>query len=194
MPISLKLLKQMKNYANINIYFETGMSRGNGIKKAIECNFNKIYSIDICKKWITYNEKQFRDKTNIFLIHDDSQNLDKHINNINEKIFFFLDAHNDHSNSDTENEKCIINCPILKELEIIKNHHIKDHLIIIDDIRIFKNKKDSYLVASTRSPYPGRKCDNWGMDVHLKTIEQKLIEINNKYKLKYIDDQLVAYI
>ena len=134
MTISLKLLKKMKNYGNINIYFETGMSTGNGIKKAIECNFNKIYSIDICKKWITYNEKQFRDKTNIFLIHDDSQNLDKHINNINEKIFFFLDAHNDHSNSDTENEKCIINCPILKELEIIKNHHIKDHLIIIDDI------------------------------------------------------------
>jgi hypothetical protein len=193
MPISLELLKKFKNDKNIDIYFETGMSKGNGIKKAIECNFNKIYSIDICKKWIDYNKKQFSNNKNITLIHDDSQNLDNYIKDINEKTLFFLDAHNDHSNLNIKDERSSINCPIFKELEIIKNHHIKDHLIIVDDVRIFKNNQDKHLIAQG-GEFKGTKCDNWGLNIKLENIEKKLIEINSKYKIKYINDQLIAHI
>ncbi len=75
-------------------------------------------------------------------------------------------------------------CPILEELEQIKQLSNKTHTIMIDDIRTMNNCNDKYM----------------GFPVKLNEILEKLYQINPKYKIQYFDDYcakndiLVAYI
>ena len=57
---------------------------------------------------------------------------------INERAIFWLDGHY----SDGITAKGDLNTPILKELEAILSHNIKDHIILIDDARCFVGKDD----------------------------------------------------
>ena len=60
--------------------------------------------------------------------------------------------------------------PLLKELEVIKQHHIKDHIIAIDDAHLFGKKqiKDGEVI-----------CDY--SHVPYSVVESKLKEINGNY-------------
>ncbi len=191
MPVPVKLLKAIITNQNVKIYFETGLSEGNGVRKALSCGFEKIYSIDLCSRWIKEAKENFKDNDNVILIEDDSQNLAEYIKDIKEKTLFFLDAHNDHSNMHYEQSD--IDCPVIKELEAIKISSIKNHVIIIDDVRIFKNKLDESLIAFG-GEFKGQYCQNWGKHIDLKEIEMKILEINPLYKIKYKGDQIIAQI
>ena len=52
MPIHNSILTELKNRYNLSTYFETGLSRGRGVDSALSSGFDKIYSIDVCKRWI----------------------------------------------------------------------------------------------------------------------------------------------
>jgi hypothetical protein len=87
------------------------------------------------------------------------------IKDINVPITFWLDAHE----SGGETAKGLHGDPILQELDIIKRHQLKNHTIMIDDLRGMSNKE----------------------------IENKLLEINPNYKFCFEDgfvpnDVLVA--
>jgi hypothetical protein len=57
---------------------------------------------------------------------------------LNEPALFWLDGH--YSGGVTE--KADIETPIMKELEYIFTHPVKNHLILIDDARLFIGKRD----------------------------------------------------
>ena len=90
MPFKSDLL-EIKNKHNCEIYLETGLFKINensSINKAIKCNFDKVYSVELEKKWIDYAYPQLIEYINTNkceLIHDDSANLEKYI--INNKDF-----------------------------------------------------------------------------------------------------------
>jgi len=191
MPATENLLKSIIENHNVKIYFETGLAEGNGIRKALNCGFEKIYSIEVCDRWINEGKENFKDNENVTLIQDDSQNLATYIKDFNEKTLFFLDAHNDHSNIHYKQSN--VDCPIIQELEAIKTNRIKNHVIIIDDVRVLKNKRDNTLVAHG-GEFKGQHCVNWGKNMNLKEIEQKILEINPLYKIQYKGDQIIAVI
>jgi hypothetical protein len=60
------------------------------------------------------------------------------LSSINEPILFWLDGHY----SGGETAKGEANTPILKELEFILRHPIKNHVILIDDARCFIGEND----------------------------------------------------
>jgi hypothetical protein len=188
MPASEGLLTSLKNQHGINTYFETGLAEGNGVRKALNCGFDNIYSVDICTRWVEEGKENFKDNTNVNLIQGDSQNLAEYIKDIDEKILIFLDAHNDHSNMDYEQSD--VDCPILQELEAIKSHPIKDHVIIIDDVRVIRNDHDDTLRA-IGGEFRGRDCVNWGKNMNLPEIEKKILEVNPDYQVQYSGDQIV---
>lgn len=180
MPINFNL-KEIREQYKIKIFFETGFFYGASVNHAMEAGFEKMYSIEIASYFYGLGYINFKHQLNskfLNLIKDDSQNIYDHIKNINEPILFWLDAHADQP-SDIEKGEHL--CPLLKELDGIKNHEIKNHVILIDDVRILRK-------------------DCWGeKNLDIDKIKEKILSINPDYKFKYLngyvkDDVLMAYI
>lgn len=190
MPIDFDLKKIKEDY-QCNNYLETGMwdprSDSISLRKALNCNFEKIFCIEIRRDFVKKSKQIFREhikSKKLKIILDDSVNLDKHLQEdfFKNRTIFFLDAHVDNHN--------IINfkklCPCLEELEAIKNLERKDNIILIDDLRIFKDR------------YPwGEK--SYGTINFIEELKRRILEINKEYKFKTLnghieDDVLMAYI
>lgn len=159
------------------IFIETGSYMGNGIRLAIDAGFTKIYSIELSPKYFQICKKRFQNHNNVEVLHGDSYKvLPTLLNSINQPVTFWLDGH--HSCGDTALGDYW--APLIKELEAICNHPIKNHTILVDDMRCWENY----------NPVHGFSKDD---------IVSKLMEINEKYEISYIDgaaknDILVAKI
>ncbi len=164
MPISTETLKKYKS----TYFIETGSHVGNGIQSAIDVGFDNIISIELSEKYHDISKQRFINNKKVSVILGDAELvLDEIIRDITEPITFWLDGHD--SGDDTA--VGLHPDPIYEELEIIKNHNIKTHTLLIDDIR--------------------------GMDIIL--LKQKVLEINDKYQISFEDgyipnDILVAKI
>lgn len=144
------------------VFVESGSFLGDGIRCALLSNFKEIHSIELSPKYVFICKERFRDYANIFIHKGDSGKvlLDV-IKNINEPITFWLDGHC--SGEDTAYGESMT--PILQELEQIKQHHIKNHTILIDDVRLF---------------------GTWEFDhITKEQILAKLYEINPNYTITY---------
>lgn len=134
LPTNTNLFKHFGNQNNILV--ETGSWRGDGIQAGIEAGFNIIHSIDIDKQSIDFCHSRFdlnnlnQDKIKLYY-GDSSKILYDVIKDINEPITFWLDAHSQLLEGEPEYETKF---PLLKEIDQISNHHIKNHMIIIDDL------------------------------------------------------------
>ncbi len=171
MPITNK---ELALYTNNSIFIETGYGAGKGVKAALDAGFTEIYSIEYVKDRCDAGRKQYEGMTGINIIHGDSAvELPKLLESIAEPVTFWLDAHYDNAKA----KECEHLCPILHELEIIAAHPIKNHTILIDDIRLFRDKQ------------------HW--QIHLDEIVKLIPKINAKYSIKYVggrfeNDILVA--
>ncbi len=124
--LPLELLKEFKS----DTFVETGSFRGGGIQKALDAGYTDIYSIEFLKWYYTECMLLFGGNPKVKLYLGNSATKLTHlVRNIKGSITFWLDSHTDDSS------------PILKELEQISKLKRKDHVIIIDDVRLFGEKK-----------------------------------------------------
>jgi|SRR5210317_346556 hypothetical protein len=174
-----------KKYLTDN-FIESGTYKGDGVIRAIKAGFKNLYSVEIHEP--NYNNS--RNRINNFIkknkldisfpniyLGDCVQVFPKIMTEINSKSTFWLDGHAAKKWYGAKSS----NCPLLEELEIIKNHHIKNHIIMIDDLRIIRNEA-------------------WGeKDISEEILIEKIKTINSDYKFSYEDghvekDCLIAYI
>jgi len=112
-------------------YIETGTYLGHGIFQVLN-NYQNIHSIELSEKWYNYNIKQFENNSNVKMYLGDSKKiLPDLLNNINEPVTIYLDAHYSGGPTSFGDEET----PLLFELEILKNRNYDD-IIIIDDCRL----------------------------------------------------------
>ncbi|GAI41065.1 unnamed protein product, partial [marine sediment metagenome] len=148
-------LEILKRFTNNHVFIETGTSGGDGVNVAIAAGFEKIISIENDPEAYRIAAERFRHDSNIRLIYGDSKlALSKLLNLIGEPVTFWLDAHTTDS------------CSLLDELEVIAEHDVKTHTILIDDVRYFRG-------------------NYWG--ITLERILSTLKRINPKYIIEYID-------
>lgn len=173
MPFVNELLQYKNNY-----FIETGTYQGDAVDIAVNNGFKNVYSMELSDVFYENCVKRFIYNKNVKIFKGNSRyDLYKIISNINVPITFWLDSHWS-GVPDVGCDKELL-CPLLHELEQIKNHHIKTHTIMVDDIRLM---------------------DGIHFEVRKEQIEKKILEINPNYKLKYyndayaINDVLVAYI
>jgi len=134
MPNLTKTFYDLTKNIKTNHYIETGTYMGNGIKSVLQ-NYNNIHSIELSEKWYNYNVEQFKMNVNVSMYLGDSKKiLPDLLNNINEPITIFLDAHYAGTPTALGDEET----PLLFELEILKNRKYDD-IIIIDDCRLLGN-------------------------------------------------------
>lgn len=144
-----------KNYYN-DVFIETGSGVGEGIWSAIHSGFKEIFSIELSPKLYNYCKEKYKDFSNVHMIFGDSRDkLQELISTIDIPITFWLDAHI--SGGDTVGDDLP---PLFEEIEIIGKHHIKNHTILIDDLR----------------------CWNWNNE-----LMSAILKINNNYQFTIED-------
>ncbi|MBU4348411.1 FkbM family methyltransferase [Patescibacteria group bacterium] len=142
LPPSHFLKEQIvKNYAKkykIKTFIETGTYKGIMLS-AVKDIFEKLYSIELNATSFQNALIKFREDKQIKLLNGDSGKIMINVlKDINEPCLFWLDGHYS-GKSTSKGEK---NTPILQELKTILNHKIKNHIILIDDARLFTGKND----------------------------------------------------
>lgn len=172
------LQSHLKKYNN-TIFVETGTFLGNGLQCALNAGFQKCYSIEIhnylFEKARLRFKKEIKEGKVILQLGDSEKILSKIISELTQPATFWLDAHI----SAQYGEKLARNCPIIGELDKIKNHEIKTHTLLIDDLNCF-----------------GRPAHD---RISIDTVKEKILEINKNYKFELLDaarpaNILAAYI
>jgi hypothetical protein len=153
-------------YSNNRIFIETGTSSGDGVVAALNAGFPIIHSIELSNHYYVMTQKLFAKEKSVHLHFGNSLDiLPQLLKNINEPCTFWLDAHQCGGEAAGKLEEIIL----MDELEIIHDHHIKEHTIIIDDMRLVRNKSMEW------------KCFPYTQE----DIEYVMHQINPKYKIHY---------
>jgi hypothetical protein len=190
MPINFDLEKLRQKH-DCHYYFETGLfdPRLDDIssKQALRANFDKVYCIEIRQDFVYLGNIVFKDQikqNKYFLFHDDSTNLSDYLDDdiLDKRTMFYLDAHVDNINIHNFKKRC----PLFDELNAIKKLKRKDHIILVDDLRIIK----------TSFPWNER---SYGDIDFLNQIKNLILQINPDYKFDTLDgyvpdDVLIAYL
>ncbi len=145
-----------------NEYFvETGTYQGNGITNAKQGAFKEFHTIEAYKDFYFQALERYFSDQNVHPYYGDSaKTLARVIKNIHKPITFWLDAHV------FPPKEGIQNCPLIEELEAIKQHPIKTHTILIDDLNCCGTLAFDYLT--------------------LADLKKKILEINPEYHIKLI--------
>lgn len=118
---------------SIRILVESGTYEGDTID-ALKDTFSKVFSIELDDALFSKARDRFSHYPHISILHGDSARLlPAVLSSLDEPAVFWLDGHF----SGTGTAKGISNTPILSELETILNHSVRNHVILIDDARLF---------------------------------------------------------
>jgi len=165
-----------KKYLNNN-FIETGCYLGFGIQAAIDVGFKKIYSIELSDTFYEQCSIKFKTNPQVKIIKGDSATvLGPVLSEIKDETTFWLDGHF----SGEGTARGLFSSPLLEELRQIKEHSIKTHTIIVDDLRCW----------SKNDPEIGFNAQD---------IKKALLEINPSYCISYEygtvpDDIMVAHL
>ena len=142
-----------------DVFIETGSNFGDGIQQALDEGFTEVYSCDIDNKRYDLCRRRFRLNLKVHLILDDSVNfLIRILPLIDKRATFWLDAHKGNGKS-----------PLISELAVISQHQIKDHILLIDDLRDWKKEICGF---------------------NTEILKNQIIKINENYKF-YLEDGYV---
>lgn len=146
------------------VFVETGTLSGDAIQKALDAGFKIVHSLDIEPGHVNFARRRFQGIRNVHIyLKDSGKQLSDVIQPIREPITFWLDAHNGFPDP---NRPDIKNCPLFEELDQIKQHKIKTHTILIDDMHC---------------------CGTLFFDfITIYQLIEKLLEINPDYDIFFI--------
>ena len=151
------------------ILIEGGTSLGWGTATAIQAGFEKIYTIELLKNLFEDAQNMFSNQIKsgqVVTINGDTQTvLGQILEEVNQTATFWLDAH---FGKKYKGEKP--RCPLLAELDVIKQHSIKTHTLLIDDMRLFGKAAHDFIT--------------------IEQVKQKILEINPNYKISFLDSNV----
>jgi|SaaInlStandDraft_4_1057021.scaffolds.fasta_scaffold03834_5 hypothetical protein len=128
------LVKDFAKKFSIETLVETGTYHGDMVWATID-TFKEIISVELDKQLFLENQKKFSQYSHVSIIHGDSEKIIKKIlSRITSSSIFWLDGHTSPGFNPPEGSNP---CPIKEELHTIFSHHIKDHIILIDDAHDF---------------------------------------------------------
>lgn len=129
----------VKKYATefaLRILIETGTYLGDMIR-ATKSAFDEIYSIELNTSFCERVRKRFAACPHIHIVEGDSADvLPRILATISRPCLFWLDAHY----SGGLSARGRLETPIVTEIECILNHPIPDHVLLVDDARLFNGE------------------------------------------------------
>lgn len=150
MGSSIELFSYYKKYSDILI--ETGTYVGDGVQRAFDAGYKKVYSCDINPEYVLNAKNKFKDKNFTIELKPSEIALKEFLNEVDKRCVIFLDGHAmpygiDEPEKGFGSDTCgdALTSPLYEELKIIKEHHVKDHVILIDDFQCFNTWCFDYL-------------------------------------------------
>jgi len=157
----------LQEYAAGDTFIETGTYHGDTVQVAKDFGFKKIHSVELHKDLFENCKKRFSGQEEIKIWEGDSVDcLQLILKSVQGQATFWLDAH---ASGPLPGGK-YGGSPLVHELKEIGKHSVKNHVIIIDDMRLFGTGEWDFL----------SKDD----------VVDALIEINYKYRVTYIDGEI----
>jgi len=162
----------LKQFIN-PIFVETGTFHGGGVRTALNAEFNQIITLEVYLPLVEENSIRFKkeiEEGRVNIVQGDSGFILKSvIENINDNITFWLDAHIQTQNGAGEGSE---RCPVVSELQqILEVRKGKSDIILIDDMRLIENRSA-------------------GWSVNLNEMYRLIWEINPSYVLKRINGHI----
>ena len=154
-----KLIRDIANRFETRVLIETGTNSGNTVVACLR-SFDTIYSIELFDPLYEKATKRFAHSPKVKLSHGDSAiELPRILNDLKQPALFWLDAH--YSGEGTA--QADIDTPVVQELNIILEHPIKNHVILVDDARLFDGTNGYPTIESCRLAVlnflPGHKLE-----------------------------------
>lgn len=140
-----------------NAFVETGSNVGHGVQAALDAGFEEVHSVELVDRLYRACTARFHGDPRVYLHHGDSPQCLRTILDLLEDLraTIYLDAHSAERN------------PLLDELEVLRSARRRDHVLLIDDVRMF----------GTPDWHGLRRSDaDW-----------MLREINPRYRFSYAD-------
>jgi hypothetical protein len=177
---------------NLDNFIETGTYHGDTTLKMVNIGFKYVYTVEYYEPFYNDCVNKFKDIDNIKLFQGVSyEKFPEMLKDINSSSVFFLDAHPSGHNTGGHDE--LINSEykeecsfhqdniISNELIAISKHHVKDHIIIIDDQHGYhKNTKKFIDTININNNYSYFFMDDLRGDEIIK--DMQLILCPDKYK------------
>lgn len=137
-PIKMRVVSSYLKKFLIEDFIETGTYLGDTLHYIASFGV-RCTSIELSKELFEVACMRFKDCENVRLVHGDSgQRIPELLNGINKPTLFWLDGH--YSAGITAGSES--HTPISAELRAILSHHLKNHVILIDDARCFNGKNN----------------------------------------------------
>ena len=136
--IKQSVIERYQKTYNCNVFIESGTLYGDMVE-AQKNNFEQIYSIELAEKLWKSAVKRFKNYSHVKILYGDSSKVLHDIcSSLTQSAVFWLDGH--YSGGITaRGEK---DCPIFEELDAILKLKDLNHVILIDDARLFTGKND----------------------------------------------------
>jgi hypothetical protein len=170
-----------KLYQCTEVFIETGTYMGDTIEY-LKNDFKQLFSIELNEDLAAKAVKRFNNESNIRIVQGDSATqLASILSNIQSPVAFWLDGH--YSSEFQSGDEYIVtgkgekDTPVMEELIQITQHSVKNHVILIDDARLF-NGHDDYPTKQQVSEFVKQKLPS-----HSFSIKKDIIRIlPNKLK------------
>jgi hypothetical protein len=162
--IRLPLLNQ---YAVGKTFIETGSMEGWTMNVAAQHGFEVMHGIELMQKYYDFSIELQKHNPNVhFWLGESPDILPDIVKNLTTPATFWLDAHASGPNIPGG---IYGNCPLVKEIEAIAQSPCKEHVLMIDDIRLFGTF-------------------HWDF-VSKDSVLEAIYKINPNYKLAYADGE-----
>jgi hypothetical protein len=127
------VIKYYRRHYGPRVFVETGTYLGDMVE-AMKSRFDEIYSVELSPELSARAREKFAADPHVHIVEGDSSDVMPAIlEKIEGPALFWLDGH--FSGGITAQGP--LDYPILKELEHIRQHAVKDHVILVDDARLF---------------------------------------------------------
>ena len=167
--IKLRWLRRFQKSYALRTLVETGTYKGTTVAAMLD-QFEQIYTIELDYELWERADDRFLQYPHVHVVQGDSgEVLPSILASIFNRCLFWLDGHF----SGGETARGGTDTPIVEELAAICSHQRKDHVVLIDDARLFNG----------RNGYPT-----------LDGVASMLKEINPDYTIRVVDDIIQAYL
>lgn len=149
------ILSTARKYNQNAVFIETGTYMGDTVEY-VKNQFSKIYSIELSRELAEKARQRFASNNKIAIVQGDSAaQLANILQLVHAPCLLWLDGH--YSSEFWVGDEYVVTAkgeketPILEELRQVANHSIKNHVILIDDARLFVGKSDYPHMKELRS-------------------------------------------
>lgn len=180
MPLTPDLLRKWGR----RVFVETGTDKGGGVEMALAAGAEQVLSIELNARLAAEAMRRFADDGRVTVLCGDSATLlGEVLAGLGEPALVWLDAHEVLSDAVPRGP-----APVLQELAALAAAPRRDHAVLIDDIRVFRE-------GSPWRLYDARS----GKPVTVGELESGVRAVNLDYRIEYLDahepkDILAAWI